>query len=62
MRAGRSYMLQFADTPAGPWGAFPGDMFFPAKGLDTETKRVPIGPAEDLAKRFYRLRVQRLAD
>ena len=62
MRAGRSYMLQFADTPAGPWGAFPGDVFFPAKGLDTETKRVPVGPAGDLAKRFYRLRVQRLAD
>ena len=62
MRAGRSYMLQSADTPAGPWGALPGDVFTPARGLETEAKRIPVGPAEHLAKRFYRLRVQRLAD
>ena len=62
MRAGRSYMLQSADTPAGPWGALPGDVFTPARGLEKEVKRIPVGPAEHLAKRFYRLRVQRLAD
>ena len=62
MRAGRSYMLQSADTPAGPWGALPGDVFHWSKGLETEVQRVAIGSAENLAKRFYRLRVQRLAD
>ena len=62
MRAGRSYILQSADTPAGPWGALAGDVFTQAKGLETEAKRIPVGPAEHLAQRFYRLRVQRLAD
>ena len=62
MRDGRSYMLQSADTPTGPWGTLPGDVFTPARGLEKEFKRIPVGPAEHLAKRFYRLRVQRLAD
>ena len=62
MCSGRSYMLQSADTPAGPWGALPGDVFHWSKGLETEVQRVAIGPWENLTKRFYRLRVQRLAD
>ena len=50
MRAGRSYMLQSADTPTGPWGALPGDVFTPGQGLEKEVKRIPVGPAEHPAK------------
>ena len=62
LRAGCYYLLESAETVAGPWGAMPGDVFFPEKGVETETRRVPVGLPGGGGKRFFRLQVKRLAE
>ena len=62
LRAGCYYLLESAETITGPWGAMPGDVFFPAKGVESETRRVPLGQPGGRQKRFFRLQVKRLAE
>ena len=62
LRAGCYYLLESAETITGPWGAMPGDVFFPAKGIESETRRVPLGQPGGRQKRFFRLQVKRLAE
>ena len=45
MRAGRSYMLQSADTPTGLRRPARRRVH-PGQGLEKEVKRIPVGPAE----------------
>ena len=62
LRAGCYYLLESAETVAGPWGAMPDDVFFAEKGVETETRRVPVGLPGGGGKRFFRLQVKRLAE
>ena len=62
LRAGCYYLLESAETITGPWSAMPGDVFFSVKGIETETRRVPLGNAGVGEKRFYRIQVKRLAE
>jgi hypothetical protein len=62
LRAGCYYLLESAETITGPWGAMPGDVFFTEKGVETETRRVPVGLPGGRGKRFFRLQVKRLAE
>jgi hypothetical protein len=62
LRTGCYYLLESAETITGPWGAIPGQVFFPAKGIEMETRRVPLGYAGIGEKRFYRIQVKRLAE
>ena len=51
-----------AETITGPWGGMPGEVFYPEKGVQSETRRVPLGLPGDWEKRFFRLQVKRLAE
>mgnify|MGYP002849947059 CR=1 FL=1 len=62
LRAGRYYLLESAETITGPWGGMPGEVFYPEKGIESETRRVPLGLPSGREKRFIRLQVKRLAE
>ena len=62
LRAGRYYLLESAETITGPWGGMPGEVFYPEKGVESETRRVPLGLPDGREKRFFRLQVKRLAE
>ena len=62
MQNGRSYMVEFANSPKGPWNAISNNLFSPETGDNEEIKRIPINVNSNKNKSFYRLKVQRLAD
>jgi len=62
MQKGRSYSLEFANSPTGPWTAMSTNLFSIATEVNEETKRIPIDIRRNKNKSFYRLKVQRLAD
>ena len=62
MQSGRSYILEFADNPKGTWTKISENIFSVTQGADKKIQRIPINSTESVEKRFYRLKVQRLAD
>jgi len=62
LRAGCTYLLESAENVTGPWGAMHDDVFIPAKGVKTETRRVPLNLSRGNRKQFFRLQVKRLAE
>ena len=62
MQNGRSYMVEFADSLKGPWTAISTNSFLLATEDNEEIKRIPINANSNKNRRFYRLKVQRLAD
>jgi hypothetical protein len=54
--------LETAEALDGKWGSMPGDVFQPIPGGVGETIRIHIGSRETGKKRFFRVRVMRLAD
>ena len=62
MQNGRSYMVELADSLKGPWTAISTNSFLLATEDNEEIKRIPINANSNKNRRFYRLKVQRLAD
>jgi len=62
MQPGRQYFLETAEALDGEWGSMPGDVYQPIPGGVGETIRIHIGGRETGKKRFFRVRVMRLAD
>ncbi|RTZ65354.1 MAG: hypothetical protein DSZ35_08950, partial [Verrucomicrobia bacterium] len=62
MQPGRQYFLETAEALDGEWGSMPGDVYQPTPGGVGETIRIHIGGRETGKKRFFRVRVMRLAD
>jgi hypothetical protein len=62
MQPGRQYFLETAEALDGEWGSMPGDVYQPIPGGVGETIQIHIGSRETGKKRFFRVRVMRLAD
>ena len=62
IRAGCSYMLESAESVTGPWSAMADNIFFLGNGVDMEIRRVPVDIKSGDRKRFFRLKVKRLAE
>ena len=62
MQPGRQYFLEIAAAIDGEWESLPGDVYQPIPGGVGETIQIHIGSRETGKKRFFRVRVMRLAD
>jgi hypothetical protein len=62
MQPSRQYFLESAAAVDGEWRSMPGDVYQPTPGAISETIQVPQPGPEIGKKRFFRLRVKRLAD
>ena len=62
MQPGRQYFLEAAAAVDGEWRSMPSDVYQPTPGAISETIRVPLADPDTGKKRFFRLRVKRLAD
>jgi hypothetical protein len=62
MQPSRQYFLEAAAAVDGEWRSMPGDVYQPTPGAISETIRVPLAGPDTGKKRFFRLRVKRLAD